>query len=179
MSKNRVIAAVRDDKTFFRALKSNVKIIFDLSPSIENLEEKVMECQKYNKFFFIHIDLAEGIGRDKAGLKFVKACGVDGIISTRVQLIKAASEVGLKTVQRTFIVDSQSIDTAISSFKTKPDMAEIMPGVLSAKIIKRICESLNMPVIAGGLIETEEEVDTAILAGATLVSTGKEELWNK
>jgi len=179
VNKDKIIAAVRDDKAFLEALKSKVRIIFDLSPSIESLEEKVEKCQKYDKLFFIHIDLAEGIGKDKAGLKYVKKCGVDGIISTRVQLIKLANDVGLKTVQRTFIVDSQSIDTAISSFKTKPDMAEIMPGVLSAKVIERICESVDMPVIAGGLIETEEEVDAALLAGATMVSTGKAELWDK
>ncbi|MFQ8953550.1 MAG: glycerol-3-phosphate responsive antiterminator [Oscillospiraceae bacterium] len=36
-----------------------------------------------------------------------------------------------------------------------------------------------MPVIAGGLIETKQEVTAALSANAIAVSTGKKELWNE
>lgn len=176
---NRIIAATRREKSFEEALKSKVKIIFDLAPSISDLKKKAMLCHENNKLLFIHIDLAEGIGKDSAGINYIKKCGVDGIISTRSQLIKAANEIGLKTVQRTFILDSQSVDTAVSILKTKPDMAEIMPGVISPRVITKICKNLDVPIIAGGLIETEEELKQAMVAGATMVSTSKAELWNK
>jgi len=56
-------------------------------------------------------------------------------------------------------------------------MIEIMPGVLQ-KVIRNICKGVNIPVIAGGLVETEEEVRSAIDSGAAAISTGAEELWN-
>ena len=178
MSEGRVIAAVRDEEALISALKSKVNIIFDLAPNIETLTQRVKLCNENGKMLFIHIDLAEGIGKDKAGLKFVKKCGADGILSTRSSLIKAANEAGLKTIQRTFIVDTQSLETAFLSVKTKPDMVEIMPGVISPRVMKKICDEMEIPVIVGGLIERTEEIDSAIAAGVSAVSTGKKELWN-
>lgn len=178
MGVGKVIAAVRDEMSFEEACKSKVDIIFDLAPNIENIESRVMLCTKHNKTLFIHIDLAEGIGKDKAGLKYISDCGVNGIISTRTSLIKSANEVGLKTVQRIFLLDSQSVETAVSMLKTKPDMLEIMPGVISPRVISTICNKVRIPVIAGGLIETRAEAETAIAAGAVAVSIGKKELWD-
>ena len=54
-------------------------------------------------------------------------------------------------------------------------MIEIMPGVIT-KTISKFANS-SIPVIAGGLIETKEEVTAALSAGAIAVSTGKECLW--
>jgi len=178
MNECRVIAAVRDEEALAVALKSKVKVIFDLSPHIDTLKDKALLCKKNNKMLFIHIDLAEGIGKDKAGLNFIKNSGADGIISTRSALIKAANEIGLKTVQRTFIVDSQSLETAFLTVKTRPDMAEIMPGVISPRIMKKICSKIEVPVIVGGLVELPEEIEAAISSGVSAVSTGKKELWN-
>ena len=74
-------------------------------------------------------------------------------------------------------MDTHSIDTTIESAEaSKADMIEIMPGTMS-KVIKRLKVRLKMPVVAGGLIETKEEIVEAIDCGATAVSTGKSELW--
>ena len=54
-------------------------------------------------------------------------------------------------------------------------MIEIMPGVIG-KIIKRFSMG-TIPVIAGGLIETKNEVTDAIRQGAIAVSTGNQKLW--
>jgi glycerol uptake operon antiterminator len=178
MNKNYVIAAVRDNESLLEACKSKVSIIFDLAPNIEELESRVSLCNEHNKTLFVHIDMAEGIGKDRAGLKYVKEKGVAGIISTRANLIKTANDLELKTVHRIFLIDSQSVETAITLFKIKPDMAEIMPGIVTEKVIKKICQEAEFPVIAGGLIETREEVAAAINAGVIAVSTGKSELWN-
>ena len=58
---------------------------------------------------------------------------------------------------------------------TKPDIMEIMPGTMG-KIIKRFSGG-KIPLIAGGLVETRQEVTSALSLGALAVSTGKEELW--
>ena len=92
-------------------------------------------------------------------------------------LCEAAKEAGLLTVQRFFIVDSHSFDTAIESVKmAHPDMIEVMPALVTREI-KRLRESLKIPVIAGGLIEEKTEIYSALSSGASAVSTGKHELW--
>lgn len=173
----KVIAAVRNDDDLSLAVKSGVEIIFDLSPDILTLEKKVKCVHDAGKKFFIHMDLASGIGKDESGIKFAKAADVDGIISTRVNIVRMARENGIFSVQRFFAVDTQSIDTTASAIKAaKPDMIEIMPGILF-KVIKNLCIKTNIPIIAGGLIDTAEEVEAAIESGASAVSTGKKELW--
>ena len=174
---NSIIAAVRNGDELMCAVESGVGMIFHLSPDIMSLEGDVDKVHSAGKKIFIHIDLAEGIGKDKLGLEYSKRCGVDGIISTRNNMIRFARESGLFTVQRFFIVDSHSIDTTVESLKmSKPDMIEIMPGV-APKIIRQIKEKINITVIAGGLIETKNEVSEALNNGANAISTGKVELW--
>ena len=55
------------------------------------------------------------------------------------------------------------------------DLVEIMPGVIG-KVIARVANG-STPVIAGGLIETKDELLGALSHGALAVSTGKQELW--
>jgi len=174
---NNIIAAVRNDSEFLSAVNSNVKIIFDLNPDLLSLNKKLECAHKAGKKVFIHIDLATGIGKDKSGIIFSKNAGVDGIISTRVNIIKLAREQELLTVQRFFMVDSHSVDTAIEAIKaSKPDMVEIMPGLMT-KAIQKLKQSLSIPIIAGGLIATREEADNAFEAGAFAISTGTQDMW--
>lgn len=176
MMNSKIIAAIKDDSLDALALTS-VEWIFDLAPDIAKIKERAELCHKVGKKYFIHFDLAAGIGKDKSGMLFSKGCGVDGIISTRVNVIKMAHELKLFTVQRFFIVDSHSIETTLEGIKTaKPDMIEIMPGTIS-KVISALSTAQATPIIAGGLIETEEELALALSAGAAAVSTSRVDLW--
>ncbi|MBQ6998580.1 MAG: glycerol-3-phosphate responsive antiterminator [Clostridia bacterium] len=58
----------------------------------------------------------------------------------------------------------------------KPDMIEIMPGI-AYKAISAFAEKLSIPVIAGGLVQTSQEVEEAIKHGAEAISTGNTKLW--
>jgi len=176
--RNKVIAAIRTKEELIKASFSDVKIIFDLNPNILTVEENLKTAHKEGKKYFIHIDLAEGIGKDKSGIEYVKKLGIDGIISTRTSIIRAARELGVFTVQRFFIVDSHSIQTTLEAIKSsKPQMIEIMPGSV-IKVISRLKEALEIPIIAGGLIETEAEAIEIIQNGASAVSSGCKILWN-
>ena len=173
-----VIAAVRNDADFERALLCRVGAIFDLAPDLLTVARRVARAHEMGKQLLLHIDLAAGIGKDESGLTYLKNVGIDGIISTRTSMIRAARELGLFTVQRFFIVDSHSISTSMESLKaSRADMIEIMPGVVF-KVIEELSQTVKTPVIAGGLIENRAEVDCALRCGATAVSTGKAELWN-
>lgn len=141
-----------------------------------SMGEHIKAAHARGKKLLVHIDLAEGIGKDEAGVRYLAGLGCDGIISTRAQIIKYAKKEGLFTVQRFFTLDSQGlegIDDMLSG--TRPSMMEIMPGVIT-KTISRFSKS-DIPVIAGGLIESKEEATAALGAGAMAVSTGREELW--
>lgn len=176
-----IIAAARHGDEFLEAVKSPCDIIFWLSPNIMTLRSYLTKARSVaggeDKKIFIHIDMADGIGKDSAGLEYLCYLGIDGIISTRSNLIKSARELGLMTVQRFFILDSRSVSTAFESIKTsKPDMIEIMPGLMTRQITY-FADSTDIPVIAGGLIETKDDVISALSAGASAISTSRSELW--
>lgn len=172
-----VIAAVRTQEEYEKALLSGATQIFDLSPDLLTLADRVKAAHAAGKKLFVHFDLATGIGKDKSGIAFAAALGVDGVISTRVNIIRLAREAGLYTVQRFFIVDSHSIETTIEALKaSKADTIEVMPGI-AYKIICALKERLDVPIIAGGLIETAEEAEQAYQNGASAISTGKADLW--
>ncbi len=176
--KRKVCAAVRTRDEFEKALRSKVDVIFLLYSNILTIENYVKKAHEADKIIFIHMDFAEGIGKDRVGLQFIKNMGVDGILTTRTNLIRPAKDLGLVTIQRFFIVDSHSVDTAVESIRiAKPDIVEIMPGVVSKKI-KEFSQKVSTNILAGGLVEFPEDVDAAIEAGATAVSTADEFLWD-
>jgi len=170
-----IIAAVRENK-WQAALESPASVVFDLEASLLTVRRHVEQAHGADKALFIHLDLAEGIGKDKVGLQYLAGCGVDGIISTRGQIIRMAKELGLLTVQRFFALDSQGMDSIQEMLRSaNPHLMEIMPGVIP-KAVKRFSAG-SIPVIAGGLIETKQEVTAALGNGATAISTGCRELW--
>ena len=172
---NPIISAVRSTAEYDLALTSPVSAIFLLSSDVMTLQSLVNK--KGDKKIFVHIDMSEGVGKDKKGIEFLKSIGVDGIISTKNAMIAMAKEKGLMTVQRFFIIDSKSVETTLEIIKnTKPDFAELMPGVIP-KAIKAVAEVTTTPIITGGLIQTKADVVNALSAGAYAVSTASRELW--
>ncbi len=175
--KSSIIAAVRTEQELTAALEAAVETVFYLTPSVFTLAPAVEKAHARGKRLFIHMDLAEGIGKDRAGLQLVKNMHVDGIISSRGSIIKMAKEAGLFTVQRFFLVDSHSVETIVETIKSvKPDMAEIMPAVVP-KVMTSLKEKVSIPMIAGGLIDSRDEIERAIESGAAAVSIGKKEFW--
>ena len=177
-AERKVAAAVRTEEDFQAAHPSKVDVIFLLYSSLLTIEEQILKAHRAGKKLFIHMDFAEGIGKDRVGLEYIKEKGADGILTTKTGMIKPAKEMGLITVQRFFIVDSHSVDTAVDSIRiAKPDIVEIMPGVVCKKIAE-FARKVNTPILAGGLVEYKEDVDNAIAAGAKGISTADRELWN-
>ena len=177
-SRRKVAAAVRTEEDFQAALNSQVDVVFMHGTNLLSLDEQIKSAHDAGKKLFIHMDFAEGIGKDRAGLEYVKLRGADGILSTKTSMIRQARETGLTTVQRFFIVDSHSVDTAVESIRiAKPDIVEIMPGVVCKKIVE-FAEKVDTPILVGGLVEFKDEVDNALAAGAKGISTAARELWD-
>lgn len=170
-----IIASVHD-KSFADVLKSPSEVIFLLGGNIITVGDRIKAAHNAGKSIFIHIDLTDGIGKDRSGVEYLASLGADGILSTKAILIRIAKECGLLTVQRFFAYDTQGVESISEILSnSSPDIIEIMPGVIG-KIIERFSVS-SVPLIAGGLIETKQEVTAALSLGALAVSTGVEELW--
>ena len=173
-----IIAAVRSSEELKCALESGVETVFLLHAKLSALPHLRDQARQAGKRLFIHMDLVEGLSKDAAGVEFLSSMKPDGIISTRSGCIHAAREAGITCIQRFFMVDSRSVSTALESIRqTRPDMIELLPGI-AYKTVTRMASETDIPVIAGGLIETKEEIYKALAAGAAAISTGARELWN-
>ena len=175
LEQNPIIAAIDDDR-WEAALQAPVQVLFYLSANLLTVQQRIAQAHDAGKYVFVHMDLAEGIGKDRAGLRYLAICGVDGIISTRAQLIRLAKEQNLLTVQRFFALDSKGMESISDMLRSAaPHMMEIMPGVIGKAV--RYFSAGSTPVIAGGLIQEKHEITEALRCGATAVSTGAQDLW--
>lgn len=174
-----VICAVKDnDELLNKALNSNSDNIFLLKANINSLQAVVNKCHQHLKRVFVHIDLAEGIGKDEASIQYIaEVIRPDGIMSTKANIVKLAQEHGLTAIYRVFLIDAQAMDSAKSNIaKYHPDAVEIMPGI-AYEAITELKNSTNVPIIAGGFVRTKQNVKQACQSGAVACSTSNTTLW--
>lgn len=175
---NPIIAAINDIQHIDDAINSPCKMVFLLTGDILNIKEMVDLLRKNNKLVYIHIDLIGGFSKDTIALKYIcNNIKPDGIITTKSNLVRAAKELGVFTIQRLFLLDSLALDSGINSIKSiRPDAVEILPGTMP-KIIKEIRQETRIPVIAGGLIKDKEDVIQSLNAGSIGISTSNQDVW--
>lgn len=173
-----IIAAVRDEVDLQAALASPLKTVFLLSADIRSLKAQCDALHQARKRVFLHFDLVNGLKGDASGVCFAaEQFRLNGIISTKAQILKFAREAGLMAILRVFVLDSSALKTGLQHAQTcQPHFVEVLPGV-SRKIIMLASQQFGLPVIAGGLIQDEDDVAQALAAGAAAVSTSHRELW--
>lgn len=178
VNENPIIAALNDMNKLDNVIESPCKVVFLLTGNILNLGPTVDILKKNDKLVFIHLDLMEGFSKDVVAMKFIyEYIGLDGIITTKTNLVKAAKELNIFTIQRLFILDSLALDSGINSIKSvRPNAVEILPGIMP-KIIKNVHEKTRIPIITGGLIKDKEDVILSLNAGAIAISTSNEKVW--
>ena len=173
-----VIAAVKDETGLKECLYSESQIIFLLFGDICSVGRYVEIAKSAGKMVFVHMDLINGLGNKEVAVDFIREhTGVDGIISTKPQLVKRAKELGLFGILRIFVIDSMAfgnIEKQCASLV--PDAVEILPGLMP-KIIKKLCSTVNVPIIAGGLISDKEDVMNVLNAGAVAISVTNQRVW--
>jgi len=168
-----VIAALRDVENLALDKLTNIGVLFVLGGTIFDIPGIVERARRLGKLVFIDIDLIKGIGKDGSGVRYLaKESRVQGIITTRSNLIGGARRDGLSTIQRIFVLDSESLAGGLNVVSnSKPDAVEILPGLVVPKIMKMIRERTSVPIIAGGLITEHEEVERILASGAVGIST--------
>lgn len=178
MTAHPVIAAVKTSSAIEAALHSECETILLLSSSLGTVRSLVHRIHDAGKLAIVHVDLVEGLSsREMAVDGLMEICRPDGLISTHPQMVRRARQLGLLTIQRTFLIDSLSLSGLPAQLKiSQPDFVEILPGIMP-QIISEVVGESGCPVIAGGLIRTKKEVLDALHAGASAVSTSSAEIW--
>lgn len=173
-----VIAAAKNRTGLERALQSPSPVVFILFGDICSIGEITELVKGAGKLAVAHLDLIDGLANREISVRYLREnTSADGVISTKAQLIRSAKEMGFVTVQRFFFLDSMSLENAGKHIPGgTADFVEILPGVMP-KVIRGFVQKAGIPVIAGGLIADKEDVVSALGAGATAVSTTRENLW--
>ncbi|SET99490.1 Glycerol-3-phosphate responsive antiterminator (mRNA-binding) [[Clostridium] aminophilum] len=173
-----VIAAVKNESGLENCLKTECRVVFLLFGTICDVADLVDRVKAAGKIAIVHVDLIQGLSSKEVAVDFIhRNTRADGIISTKSPIVKHAKELGMICIQRTFVVDSMALSTLkkqIESFH--PDAIEIMPGVMP-RVIQKIRQETELPLIAGGLLSDKKDIMAAFEAGADAVSTTREELW--
>ena len=176
-----VIPAIKNEQGLRKVIETDNKIVFILNTDIIGIRNIIETLKKHHKIPFIHVDMitrfaSHPIVIDYLVSQYKNECG---IITTKSSMIKKAMESDVRVIQRLFVLDSLSIETNIQQIKKMhPDAVEIMPGIIP-RVIKRIKSEIpDIPIIAGGLVESKEDVMEVLKNGGIAVSTSKESIWD-
>lgn len=173
-----IIAAIKDDAGLQKCLSSDSRVIFILYGDLCTIAEIVEAVKSSGKIAMVHIDLINGLSSKEIAVDFIKKyTNADGIISTKPALIRRAKELELYTILRLFILDSMAYENIEHQLHAaRPDMIEILPALMP-KVVAKICNLSNVPVIAGGLVADKEDVMALLQAGVVSISSTNEKIW--
>ncbi|KML06814.1 glycerol-3-phosphate responsive antiterminator [Rossellomorea marisflavi] len=173
-----ILPAVRSMKDFDKMLKTSFQYGVFLDLHVGMLKSVFDYAKKEKRNMFLHLDLIHGLSSDEYATEYIcQEIKPYGIISTKGSVIKKARQRGIYATQRIFVIDSSAMKRSIELIhKTNPDYIEVLPGVVP-KIIREIGEKTGKPIFAGGLIDTVEEVEASLEAGATAITTSNLDLW--
>lgn len=179
ISINPIIASIKDLEKIDLALDSPCETIFLLSGNIFNLKEIASKVIKKEKGLFIYVDNIDGFSKDTWGLEYIaKNISLDGIISSKSNIIKLSKSMGVFTIQRINIIDTESLNNCFKSIKEdRPHAIEILPGIMPS-VIERIVKPSKIPLISTGLITKKEDILSSLNAGAIAISSSDPKTWN-
>jgi glycerol uptake operon antiterminator len=173
-----VAAAIKSKEEFANALSSKAVLLFILKGDAFHLSSFISQAHALKKGVVVHIDLISGIGKDRAGIHYLRNIGVDAIITSRSQLIAAGRAEKLVTIQRLLLLDDLALETGARMVaRSQPDIIEVLPGVIFPEVAHQLRSLLQGPFIAGGFIRTLSEVEHIRASGAVLCSSSTQELW--
>ncbi|MBM7837434.1 glycerol uptake operon antiterminator [Alkalihalobacillus xiaoxiensis] len=174
----KILPAIKSMKDFEKIVEGEHTFIVILDMHLSKLASLKKLAREAGKKLIIHADLIQGLKSDRAAAEFL--CQVikpAGLISTRAEVLRVAKKNNVLAIQRVFLLDTLAIETSFQQAKTiKPDIIEMLPGILP-QWIERVQKETGIDVVAGGLIESEEDVQRAIQAGASAVTSSNQHLW--
>ncbi|MBB6675106.1 glycerol-3-phosphate responsive antiterminator [Cohnella nanjingensis] len=174
----RILPAVRKMRDLEKLMRMSYVYVVLLDSHISQIKPILEMANASGKKVLLHADLIEGLKNDEYAAEFL--CQVmkpAGLISTRAGVIAKTKQNGLLAIQRLFLLDSHALEKSYALLeRSKPDYIEVLPGVMP-HMIEEVLGRAGIPIFAGGLIRTVADVEQAIAAGASAVTTSRMELW--
>lgn len=174
-----VIASAKDAASLDAILASDRRVVFLLFGSVVDVDVIIARCKAAGKIVLVDIDLLDGFAtRDVVVTWLATRTQVDGVLSAKTNLIKAAKAAGLLAVHRFFLVDSFSYHQLHRVVgQSRPDAIEILPGCMP-RVITWLRDDVQVPLIAGGLVCDKADVMAALGAGAVAVASSNRDVWS-
>lgn len=180
LATHKMIASIKDPRHIETALayRSQLSGIFLLTGHIGIVKSYVDLFKDHQLPIFLHLEKIGGLSTDNYGLEYLaKVIKPTGIISTKTNVIKTAKRLGLLTIQRFFLVDTEGLDNIAKSLcQTEPDIIEVMPARIP-DMIGKVKAFTSLPIITGGLLYEQSHAEECLKHGATAISSSKPELW--
>lgn len=178
----RNVASIRDARQLETALehKDCLSCVFLLTGSIGVIKGYVDLFRKHEIPVFVHVEKIGGLSYDQPGLDYLaNAIKPDGIITTKIQVVKKAQKLGLLTIQRFFLIDSEGLDNIAQSLdQAQPDVIEIMPARIP-EVLGKVRAMTELPIISGGLLTERRHAKECLKYGATAVSSSSASMWKE
>lgn len=176
--KQRIVPACADMKSFEKFLESPYEIGIILEVHISMIKHIMRLANQHGKKIMFHMDLINGIHNNEYGTEYIcQEFKPFGLISTKGSVIQKAKQNGVLAIQRMFLIDSHGLKKTLALIeKVNPDYVEVLPGILP-RMIRSLKETIAVPLLAGGLIRSPDDVEKALASGATAVTTSDRTLW--
>ncbi|TFD91089.1 glycerol-3-phosphate responsive antiterminator [Cryobacterium lactosi] len=178
LSLHPVIASIKDDDGLRAVLTSPCPVVFVLFGSVMTIHKIVATLKNAGKTVFVDVDLLDGFSSKPVAVDFLKAhTDVDGVLSSKSIMVRAAKAAGLMAVHRLFLVDSFSYHSVSKQVKiSDPDAIMILPGCMP-RVISWVRADTDLPLIAGGLVCDKADVMAALAAGAGAIASSNRDVW--
>ncbi|MEK3789765.1 MULTISPECIES: glycerol-3-phosphate responsive antiterminator [Paenibacillus] len=172
-----IVPAAKNVKQFESLLESNYEVAVFLDTHIGQLRMLHDLARQGKKKMLLHADLIQGLKNDEYAAQYLcQEIRPFGLISTRSSVIMTAKKRGILAIQRVFMLDTMALEKSYTLLKkTQPDYIEVLPGIMP-HMIAEVRERTGIPILAGGLIRSTEDVERALEAGADAVTTSNKEL---
>lgn len=174
-----VIPAVRRTGDVAAACASPGRLVYVLTGDISNIGGIVGSLVAAGKVACVNADLVEGLAGHPAAAAYLASVGASGVVSTHHAVLKGARAHRLLVIQRTFLLDSQSVANVRRSLERfVPDALEVLPAAVAPRTSGMLRDAApGVAVIAGGLVATLAEIDELVRLGIDAVSVSNPALW--
>lgn len=180
LNKYQLIGAIKDPKSLDLALryKENLSAVILMTGNILNVQQYVQVLHEAELPVILHVEKIGGLQGDRYGIDFIaEVVKPFAIVTTKANIIKRAKSKGIYVVQRIFLVDTEvflQLEKTIEN--SAADMIEIMP-CRAPDFLKKLAKNTKKPIITGGLLNTVEQAEVALISGVKAVTTSNIEMW--
>jgi glycerol uptake operon antiterminator len=174
-----VIPGLRSLADMPAALDAPSRVVYLLAAGLSTIDEYLQALRQRDKEVVVNLDLFAGLSRNAEAVEYLAASGCAGIISTHSDVLAVTRGLGLFAIQRTFMIDSDSVTSTMRSLRNfVPDALELLPAPVAPRLLPHLRERYgSVAAVGGGLIADLREADSLIRQGLDAVSTGNPDLW--